>query len=89
MAGLKEFNSFVGKRKLMNLWHSGVNARLHVKSEAGKAFISLHVGLGHAQPVRQHQQHPSVHLNPPAFVRDLQKLVQLNKLIITPRCEEA
>ena len=44
MAG-NELESFV--RKFVNLWQSGCDAKLHVESEAGKAFITLRVGLGH------------------------------------------
>ena len=44
MAGI-ELDSFV--RKFVNLWQSGCDAKLHVESEAGNAFITLRVGLGH------------------------------------------
>ena len=48
MHNLREYDSFV--RKFVNLWRSGTYARLCVETEAGNAFVSLHVGLGQACP---------------------------------------
>ena len=52
MAGLREFNSFVGK--FINLWLSGLDADLRVSSKAGEATINLQVGLGHALHLQHH-----------------------------------
>ena len=41
----------------MSLWQSGSNARLHVESEAGKAYVSLQVDFGHAKPLGRGGQH--------------------------------
>ena len=40
-----ELDSFVYKFK--NLWRNGQEASLNVKSKAGRAWIELHVELGH------------------------------------------
>ena len=47
-----ELDSFV--RKFINLWQSGWDAKLQVESEAGNAYVSLRVGLGH--DLHGHQQ---------------------------------
>ena len=57
MAGLMEFNSFVSK--FVNLWQNGLEANLHVNSEAGEAFINLQVGLGQVLPFQHRQPGPS------------------------------
>ena len=44
--------SFV--RKFMILWQSGCDAKLHVQSEAGSAFLTLSVGLEQVPPGQQH-----------------------------------
>ena len=46
MASHGELYSFV--RKFESLWKSGCNAKLHVETEAGHAFVHLQVGLGEA-----------------------------------------
>ena len=48
MAGL-QINSFIGK--FVNLWQNGYEASLNFKTSAGKAEISLQVGLGEAPPL--------------------------------------
>ena len=45
----------------MSLWKSGCNAKLHVESEAGNAFVSLQVGLGHAHLLDGSGQHVGGH----------------------------
>lgn len=57
MADLMEFNSFVSK--FVNLWQNGLEANLHVNSEAGEAFINLQVGLGQVLPFQHRQPGPS------------------------------
>ena len=54
MAG-NELDSFV--RKFINLWQSGCDAKLQIESEAGNAYVSLRVGLGHDP----HGHHQAVH----------------------------
>ena len=53
MAGLHnlQINSFVGK--FVNLWQNGYEASLNFKTSAGKAEISLQVGLGEVPPLPQ------------------------------------
>ena len=46
MASHGELYSFV--RKFESLWKSGCNAKLHVETEAGHAFVNHQVGLGQA-----------------------------------------
>ena len=53
MAGLKEFDSFIGK--FVSLWKKGFEASLNVNSKAGEAFINLQVGLGQVLPPLQPQ----------------------------------
>ena len=53
MAGLKEFDSFIGK--FVSLWKNGFEASLNVNSKAGEAFINLQVGLGQVLPFLQPQ----------------------------------
>ena len=48
MAGRNELDNFV--KKFVSLWQSGCDASLHVETKAGNAFVSLHLGLGQAQP---------------------------------------
>ena len=48
MAGKTELGKFV--QNFVSVWQSGSNARLHVESEAGYAFVSLQVDLGQAKP---------------------------------------
>jgi hypothetical protein len=48
MAGLAELNSFV--TKFLNLWQSGCDASLQLKTRGGKAKITLQLGLGEAPP---------------------------------------
>ena len=48
MAGLSDLNSFVGK--FLNLWQSGRDASLHLKTCDGKATVNLQLGLGQAPP---------------------------------------
>ena len=55
MAGKEELGKFV--QKFVSLWQSGSNARLHVESEAERAYVSLQVDLGHAQPLASDGQH--------------------------------
>ena len=43
MASLVQINSFIGK--FVNLWQNGYEANLNFKTSAGKADISLQVGL--------------------------------------------
>ena len=52
MAGASELDSFV--RKFRILWQSGCDAKLHVQSEAGNAFVTLSVGLGQVPPGHKH-----------------------------------
>ena len=40
-------------RKCVALWQSGQNAKLHVETEAGNAFVHLQVGLGQAKQLHQ------------------------------------
>ena len=58
MAGLSELNSFVGK--FLNLWQSGFDASLHLKTCDGKATVNLQVGLGKAPspPPTPHRRVP-------------------------------
>ena len=44
MAGLEEINSFV--TKFVSLWRNGIQARLFMETEAGKASINLCADLG-------------------------------------------
>ena len=48
MAGVDELDKFV--RKFVCLWQSGWEANLQVQAKAGNAFVSLHLGLGQAEP---------------------------------------
>ena len=52
MAGASQLDSFV--RKFRILWQSGCDAKLHVQSEAGNAFVTLSVGLGQVPPGHHH-----------------------------------
>ena len=45
MASKVELQSFVSK--FNHLWRSGFQAELHLKCNAGEAFVNLNVGLGH------------------------------------------
>ena len=65
MAGLTQFNSFIGK--FVSLWQQGLDARLSVNSSAGQAWIQLHVGLGDAH--RPQQQEPQGHVRVPGPAR--------------------
>ena len=47
MASMVEFQSFVGK--FVCLWRKGVQAQLHVETEAGKAFVHLRADIGQAE----------------------------------------
>ena len=49
MAGLEQFESFV--KKFVDLWKTGIHARLLVETEAGNAFINLRAGLGQVCPL--------------------------------------
>jgi hypothetical protein len=62
MAGLIQFNSFIGK--FVSLWQQGVDANLSVTANAGKAWMQLQVGLGEAQ-----QQEPQEHVRVPGPAR--------------------
>ena len=44
MAGLQEINSFVNK--FVSLWSRGIEAKLFMETEAGKASVNLHATLG-------------------------------------------
>ena len=71
MAGLQEFNSFVGK--FFHLWKSGCEANLKVNTKAGQAFINLEVGLGKV-PQHHFQPHPQPSRKPnPSRLRRTQK----------------
>ena len=67
MAGLKEYNSFVGK--FFHLWQSGIEANLNIRSKAGEAFINLEAGLGKAQPMPHQQQEPPYQQPKPSRLR--------------------
>ena len=54
ITGHEELEKFV--RKFITLWESGSNARLHVETEEGNAFV-IHRGLGQAQPLLGSGQH--------------------------------
>ena len=55
MAGNDELGKFV--QKFVSLWQSGRNARLHVESASGNAYVSLQVDLGQAKPLAGGGQH--------------------------------
>ena len=90
MAGHDKLQKFV--RKFDSLWQSGCNARLHVETEAGNAFVSLQVGLGQANPLPGRGQHSMLELaeeavQPSNVVESAEKLLvkpqlQLNKLLL-------
>ena len=44
MAGLQKINSFVNK--FVSLWSKGIEAKLFMETEAGKASVNLHATLG-------------------------------------------
>ena len=52
---VSEIDSFVNKFKY--LWHAGFNATLKVDTNAGQAWVSLQVGLGHPFPPLHLPQH--------------------------------
>ena len=58
MAGLMQFNSFIGK--FVSLWQQGLDAHLSVNAHAGQAWMQLQVGLGEAQ-----HQEPQEHVRVP------------------------
>ena len=64
-----EIDSFVTKFKY--LWHSGSDATLKVETNAGKAWITLQVGLGQPPPPPYHPPHhyPAHHRNGPSRQR--------------------
>ena len=52
MAGLQKINSFVNK--FVSLWSKGIEAKLFMETEAGKASVNLHATLGSCF-LREHQ----------------------------------
>ena len=70
MAGLSELNSFIGK--FLNLWQSGRDASLHLKTCDGKATINLQLGLGQAPPPPSSQPPPR-HVPGPSRQRRTQR----------------
>ena len=50
-----ELDSFVYKFK--NLWRTGQEAKLNVRTKAGNAWVKLSVGLGHPLDLPPPQQH--------------------------------
>ena len=71
MHSLQEYDSFV--RKFVNLWRSGVSARLCVETEAGNAFVSLHLDLGQACPPQVQPEAGHHHGGGPARKRRREK----------------
>ena len=69
MAGLKEYNSFVGK--FFHLWQSGIEANLNIRSKAGEAFITLEAGLGKAPPMPHQQQQTPYQQPKPSRLRGI------------------
>ena len=53
MAGTSKLDSFV--RKFVILCQSGCDAKLHVQSESGNAFVTLSVGLEQVPPGHHHR----------------------------------
>ena len=51
MAGQEELDKFV--RKFVSLWQSGCEARVHVETKAGNAFVNLKVGLGQVKTLTE------------------------------------
>ena len=49
MVGLAELNSFVGK--FVSLWRKGIDAKLVLETEGGKASVNLRTDLGQACPL--------------------------------------
>jgi hypothetical protein len=70
MAGLSELNSFVGI--FLNLWQSGCDASLNLKTRDGKATINLQLGLGQAPPPPSSQPPPR-HVPGPSRQRRTQR----------------
>ena len=54
MAGHHEVFNFVNK--FINLWKTGFEAKLHVESQAGQAWVQLQVGLGALQQPHYHRK---------------------------------
>ena len=76
-AGLKEFESFVGK--FVNLWQSGREATLQVNSQAGEATVSLKVKLGQALPLHDHHQQQHQRQHGPSRLRRKQRRADARK----------
>jgi hypothetical protein len=70
--GLSDLNSFVGK--FVNLWPSGRDASLHLKTCDGKATIYLQLGLGRHHPP-PFSQPPPRHVPWPSRQRRMQRRV--------------
>ena len=71
MAGLTQFQSFVGK--FVSLWEQGLDARLNVNCSAGQAWIQLQVGLGDAHGPQQQEPQGHVRVPGPARLRRRQR----------------
>ena len=71
MAGLTQFQSFVGK--FVSLWEQGLDARLNVNCSAGQAWVQLHVGLGDAHGPQQQEPQGHVRVPGPARLRRRQR----------------
>ena len=53
---ITEIDNFV--KKFYQLWNAGHTAHLDVDTQAGQAWVGLHVQLGHAPGPLHHQPHP-------------------------------
>ena len=62
MAGLEQLNSFIGK--FVNLWQTGFDASLELKTFNGEASVHFHVGLGQAHCLQKAQPRPHHHVSP-------------------------
>ena len=71
MAGLTQFQSFVGK--FVSLWQQGLDARLNVNCSAGQAWVQLHVGLVDAHGPQQQEPQGHVRVPGPACLRRRQR----------------
>ena len=84
---MSEIDSFVVKFK--NLWHSGRNATLTIKSKAGKAEVTLQAELGDApHPPAQLPNHHRVSRNGPARQRRRQRRAALGEAAIAGKATE-
>ena len=75
-------NSFVFKFK--NLWRNGQEATLNMKTESGKAWVELHVGLGYPVDLPPPPLQRGIHAGELLEI-DAGLDVQLNVRVLAPR----